>query len=672
MASLVLDASDHAPEEKSEKDNDEVHPVITIFTVSSCRFCKRAKSLMKEKGWRYNEIDLGKFPTSKENMLKACSRLTVPQIFFGSKWMGGAVDLFSLDERGQLEDALVDSVQVVNDTIKTLLQVPDESEARVVEGAPALTEVALMIGGIKQTYSQVYQTLTGCCQPRKRSTRERMKEGRCLGESKDGETGARTYSNSSEESGSSDSSNTSGSSGGSGGSGGSAGSGGSGGSGGSADSGDSGRSSGGDSSGSSTSTSSSTSSAASSTFSTTSSSSSTISSSTISSSTSSTTNTNSDDSEQQHLRTRLSVAVVPILEIKDRTHFMYTYRSCFLGTDLVDVLMNRYNLRTRDEAVEIGIMLFELKMFAHVTTDHVFSDEKYFYRFACHEEPLVLNTWRTWNDRVDPDAVSLVRRLKVKLDKIMNKYRNNSGLVAYDDVAKDPKFRKFEEATCELQQIHLERLEIDERIAFCLNVYNMMVKHAFTKVGRPESNMRRDFFFSNISYNIGGHVFSLNELENGVLRGNKRPAGFHFLRPFGSGDPRMSSVIEQPDPRLHFALNCGAKSCPPVKEYTRNAVREELRVVAMAFCSEDENVAVDQDKCEVRISKLLYWYMYDFAPTEKLLLTEILPQWLEGEKKKVWLDVVNSGRYKSKRMKYDWTTDAVLSGKVFQGRPKGR
>ena len=78
----------------------------------------------------------------------------------------------------------------------------------------------------------------------------------------------------------------------------------------------------------------------------------------------------------------MSVAAVPILEIKDRTHFMYTYRSCFLGTDLVDVLMNRYKLRTRDEAVEIGIMLFELKMFAHVTTDHVFSDEKYFYRYG--------------------------------------------------------------------------------------------------------------------------------------------------------------------------------------------------------------------------------------------------------------------------------------------------
>ena len=63
----------------------------------------------------------------------------------------------------------------------------------------------------------------------------------------------------------------------------------------------------------------------------------------------------------------------------------------------------------------------------------------------------------------------------------------------------------------------------------------MMVTHAFAKVGRPESNLKRDFFFSNISYNIGGLVFSLNDLENGILRGNKRPAGFHFSRPFSSG-----------------------------------------------------------------------------------------------------------------------------------------
>jgi hypothetical protein len=260
------------------------------------------------------------------------------------------------------------------------------------------------------------------------------------------------------------------------------------------------------------------------------------------------------------------------------------------------------------------------------------------------------------------------------LDRLIKKHRSaqDGYLVAYDDVATDKKFNIFEEATCELQGVKMSTLDSDARMAFCLNVYNLMVKHAFVKVGRPESNMRRDFFFSNVSYNIGGDIYSLNDVENGILRGNKRPAGFHISRPFSSGDPRMNCVMEHPDERLHFALNCGAKSCPPVKEYTADAIQEELRVVAVAFCGDDSNVAVDVDKMEVRISKLFHWYLYDFAPSEKILVTESIPKWLVGEKLQQWLQVVNSGKGKVKKLKYDWVTDAVKAGKAFQGRPRGR
>jgi hypothetical protein len=30
-------------------------------------------------------------------------------------------------------------------------------------------------------------------------------------------------------------------------------------------------------------------------------------------------------------------------------------------------------------------------------------------------------------------------------------------------------------------------------------------------------------------------------------------------------DVRVRQVIHPPDPRIHFALVCGAKSCPPIK-----------------------------------------------------------------------------------------------------------
>ncbi len=38
------------------------------------------------------------------------------------------------------------------------------------------------------------------------------------------------------------------------------------------------------------------------------------------------------------------------------------------------------------------------------------------------------------------------------------------------------------------------------------------------------------------------------------------------------------------DPRIHFALVCGAKSCPPIKVYTSGALEEGLEAAASAFC----------------------------------------------------------------------------------------
>ncbi len=37
--------------------------------------------------------------------------------------------------------------------------------------------------------------------------------------------------------------------------------------------------------------------------------------------------------------------------------------------------------------------------------------------------------------------------------------------------------------------------------------------------GIPTNALQRSSFFSNAKYNIGGHVYSLNDIEHGILRG---------------------------------------------------------------------------------------------------------------------------------------------------------
>lgn len=41
-----------------------------------------------------------------------------------------------------------------------------------------------------------------------------------------------------------------------------------------------------------------------------------------------------------------------------------------------------------------------------------------------------------------------------------------------------------------------------------------------------------------------------------------------------------AQVVQPCDPRIHFALVCGAKSCPPIKVYTPDNLEEGLQVRA--------------------------------------------------------------------------------------------
>lgn len=43
-------------------------------------------------------------------------------------------------------------------------------------------------------------------------------------------------------------------------------------------------------------------------------------------------------------------------------------------------------------------------------------------------------------------------------------------------------------------------------------------------------------------------------------------------------------AVKDMDKRIHFALNCGAKSCPPIKVYTPDTLEEGLQSAATAFC----------------------------------------------------------------------------------------
>ena len=85
-----------------------------------------------------------------------------------------------------------------------------------------------------------------------------------------------------------------------------------------------------------------------------------------------------------------------------------------------------------------------------------------------------------------------------------------------------------------------------------------------------------------------GSSFSNNNIEHDIIR------------------PRFN------DPRIHFAVNCAAKSCPPLlnNAYTGQNVNSELDKVTRAFVNSSSNQITSSS---IKLSKIFEWYGEDFG-----------------------------------------------------------
>ena len=81
-------------------------PKILVYTTPTCPYCVSAKSLLSQKGYAFEEIDVTDLKAREGLLKKANGRKTVPQIFIGSLHVGGFDDLQTLARTGELEHLL--------------------------------------------------------------------------------------------------------------------------------------------------------------------------------------------------------------------------------------------------------------------------------------------------------------------------------------------------------------------------------------------------------------------------------------------------------------------------------------------------------------------------------------------------------------------------------------
>lgn len=182
-------------------------------------------------------------------------------------------------------------------------------------------------------------------------------------------------------------------------------------------------------------------------------------------------------------------------------------------------------------------------------------------------------------------------------DALLKKYVSSSGKVNYKGFKSEKS--KLEEYIKQLQEEYsgLKSWSKNKQLAYWINVYNvytikLIVDNYPVKSikdingGQP---WKKKFIF------LGGNTYSLNNVENDIIR------------------PRYK------ERRIHFAVNCASISCPKLlnQAFTESNLNRKLTQLTKSFLNNKSKNVLEKKK--VKISKIFEWYQTDFTKTGDII-----------------------------------------------------
>ncbi len=176
-------------------------------------------------------------------------------------------------------------------------------------------------------------------------------------------------------------------------------------------------------------------------------------------------------------------------------------------------------------------------------------------------------------------------------DDLLKKYVSSSGKVNYAGFKTEK--AELDKYIKELQSIYskVDSWNKNKRLAYWINVYNAVTVKLITDNYPLKSiqdlNGGKPWDLKLI--NLGGTSYTLNVIENKIIR------------------PKYN------EPRIHFAVNCAAKSCPKImnKAWTEDNIQRYLTKQTKAFLANTSQNKIAADK--VVLSKIFDWYKVDFG-----------------------------------------------------------
>lgn len=248
----------------------------------------------------------------------------------------------------------------------------------------------------------------------------------------------------------------------------------------------------------------------------------------------------------------------------------------------------------------------------------------------------------------------LAAELKQAMDQLQGIAMDESGLrVDYAKLRTSPEYKEYrQKCSALLQRFRPEKLPtVSAQLAFWINLYNALLIDAVISLDVQKSVIEGKLgiitFFRRAAYQVNGKRVSLEDIEQGILRGNRG----HSLLPglqFASDDPRIAWCLPL-DPRIHFALNCGSRSCPPIQVYSADHLEAQLDQAARNFV--DANVKLDETKQLLVLSSIFQWFKGDFGGRSGIISFVI--DHLPRSERRAWLSNYRD-QVRLRYAPYDW------------------
>ena len=251
------------------------------------------------------------------------------------------------------------------------------------------------------------------------------------------------------------------------------------------------------------------------------------------------------------------------------------------------------------------------------------------------------------------DSDSAARRLADALAAVRLAYCDAGGTRCdYAALARAPEREQLEDALAALGDYDPRRGPIPGAIGFWFNAYNACVLTGVLEAGAPASVLDTEGFFESECLRIAGLGFSLDDIEHGLLRGNRHKPG-RLRAPMAKHDPRLAFTPLVYDERMHFALYTASRSSPALRAFHAGRLEHELEEAAGEYVR--RSARVEQDGALLVVPKLFHWYAADFGGENGVL--EFVLARLEDDA----VDLVDrrSGRVKLRYVDYDWRLNAT-------------